>query len=82
MPEKGQEETVRIVALDRSFHVGCYVCEVSQEQEVSSVACCQLEKILSKKTPAYFFPDEEEMSFLLFFFMKQNLVILPHERRQ
>lgn len=32
MPEKGQEETVRIVALDRSFHVGCYVCEVSREQ--------------------------------------------------
>lgn len=27
MPEKGQEETVRIVALDRSFHVNCYVCE-------------------------------------------------------
>lgn len=29
MPEQGQEETVRIVALDRSFHVNCYVCEVS-----------------------------------------------------
>lgn len=28
MPEPGQEETVRIVALDRSFHVGCYKCEV------------------------------------------------------
>uniref|UniRef100_A0A3P9HDL4 LIM zinc-binding domain-containing protein n=1 Tax=Oryzias latipes TaxID=8090 RepID=A0A3P9HDL4_ORYLA len=27
MPEPGQEETVRIVALDRSFHVDCYVCE-------------------------------------------------------
>ncbi|KAI5945365.1 Serrate RNA effector molecule [Manis javanica] len=27
MPEPGQEETVRIVALDRSFHVGCYKCE-------------------------------------------------------
>ncbi|XP_028992438.1 thyroid receptor-interacting protein 6 isoform X3 [Betta splendens] len=27
MPEPGQEETVRIVALDRSFHVHCYVCE-------------------------------------------------------
>lgn len=27
MPEKGQEETVRVVALDRSFHVGCYRCE-------------------------------------------------------
>ena len=29
MPEPGQEETVRIVALDRSFHVDCYVCEVA-----------------------------------------------------
>ncbi|RXM91175.1 Thyroid receptor-interacting protein 6 [Acipenser ruthenus] len=27
MPERGQEETVRIVALDRSFHVNCYMCE-------------------------------------------------------
>ncbi|XP_051900574.1 thyroid receptor-interacting protein 6 isoform X2 [Pristis pectinata] len=27
MPEAGQEETVRIVALDRSFHVTCYKCE-------------------------------------------------------
>ncbi|XP_051561209.1 thyroid receptor-interacting protein 6-like isoform X2 [Myxocyprinus asiaticus] len=27
MPEPGQEETVRIVAMDRSFHVNCYVCE-------------------------------------------------------
>ena len=27
MPEKGQEETVRVVALDRSFHVSCYRCE-------------------------------------------------------
>ncbi|XP_062416846.1 thyroid receptor-interacting protein 6 isoform X5 [Pungitius pungitius] len=27
MPEQGQEETVRIVALDRSFHVNCYICE-------------------------------------------------------
>ncbi|PIK59562.1 putative lipoma-preferred partner isoform X4 [Apostichopus japonicus] len=27
MPSPGEEETVRIVALDRSFHVGCYKCE-------------------------------------------------------
>lgn len=27
MPEKGEEETVRVVALDRSFHVRCYCCE-------------------------------------------------------
>ncbi len=30
MPATGQEETVRIVALDRDFHVHCYRCEVSQ----------------------------------------------------
>ncbi|XP_017777615.1 PREDICTED: thyroid receptor-interacting protein 6 isoform X2 [Nicrophorus vespilloides] len=27
MPEAGQEETVRVVALDRSFHIQCYKCE-------------------------------------------------------
>lgn len=27
MPEPGQEETVRVVALDRSFHIQCYKCE-------------------------------------------------------
>ncbi|CAG0915788.1 unnamed protein product [Notodromas monacha] len=27
MPEPGEEETVRVVALDRSFHVKCYRCE-------------------------------------------------------
>ncbi|KAM6443895.1 lipoma-preferred partner isoform 1-T6 [Liasis olivaceus] len=27
MPAQGQEETVRIVALDRDFHVHCYRCE-------------------------------------------------------
>ncbi|XP_053988158.1 thyroid receptor-interacting protein 6 isoform X3 [Hylaeus volcanicus] len=26
-PEPGQEETVRVVALDRSFHIQCYKCE-------------------------------------------------------
>ncbi|KAK4316880.1 hypothetical protein Pmani_012010 [Petrolisthes manimaculis] len=27
MPEPGKDETVRVVALDRSFHVNCYKCE-------------------------------------------------------
>ncbi|GAB6025250.1 hypothetical protein CHUAL_010671 [Chamberlinius hualienensis] len=27
MPEPGQPETVRVVALDKSFHFGCYRCE-------------------------------------------------------
>ncbi|XP_055383928.1 paxillin-B-like isoform X2 [Condylostylus longicornis] len=27
MPDPGQEETVRVVALDRSFHFECYKCE-------------------------------------------------------
>jgi len=33
MPEAGQEETVRVVALDRSFHIACYKCEVSYANE-------------------------------------------------
>lgn len=28
MPEPGKEETIRVVALDRSFHINCYKCEV------------------------------------------------------
>ena len=28
LPNQGQEETVRIVALDRSYHIECYRCEV------------------------------------------------------
>ena len=28
MPLPGKDEAIRIVALDRSFHVGCYKCEV------------------------------------------------------
>lgn len=31
MPEPGQDETVRVVALDRSFHIACYKCEVSTQ---------------------------------------------------
>lgn len=27
MPDPGKEETVRVVAMDRSFHVQCYCCE-------------------------------------------------------
>jgi len=38
MPESGNQETVRVVALDRSFHVNCYKCEdcgllLSSEEE-------------------------------------------------
>ncbi|XP_076257196.1 thyroid receptor-interacting protein 6-like isoform X2 [Rhynchophorus ferrugineus] len=27
IPEPGEEETVRVVALDDSFHIRCYICE-------------------------------------------------------
>jgi hypothetical protein len=27
MPEPGEDETIRVVALDRSFHIACYKCE-------------------------------------------------------
>lgn len=36
MPEPGQEETVRVVALDRSFHIQCYKCEVSRTNLVKN----------------------------------------------
>lgn len=43
MPEPGQEETVRIVALDRSFHIGCYKCEVrgpwTRARALQSLGC-------------------------------------------
>lgn len=42
MPEQGQEETVRIVALDRSFHVNCYICEVSQKQATAKMSLLEL----------------------------------------
>ncbi|EJW76985.1 hypothetical protein WUBG_12106, partial [Wuchereria bancrofti] len=27
IPEEGEEESVRVVAMDKSFHVHCYRCE-------------------------------------------------------
>lgn len=29
MPEPGKDETVRVVALEKNFHMKCYKCEVS-----------------------------------------------------
>ncbi|PIK38754.1 hypothetical protein BSL78_24404, partial [Apostichopus japonicus] len=40
MPSPGEEETVRIVALDRSFHVGCYKCEVGRVSRIHSPYRC------------------------------------------
>ncbi|GFN96401.1 lipoma-preferred partner-like protein [Plakobranchus ocellatus] len=37
MPDPGQEETVRIVAMDKSFHVDCYRCEDCKCQLSSEV---------------------------------------------
>lgn len=28
MPEPGKDETVRVVALEKNFHMKCYKCEV------------------------------------------------------
>lgn len=43
LPNPGQEETTRIVALDRNYHLECYRCEVSYSKrdiEPSSVYMC------------------------------------------
>jgi len=29
MPEPGKDETVRVVALEKNFHMKCYKCEVT-----------------------------------------------------
>lgn len=39
MPEPGEDETVRVVALDRSFHVECYKCEVSHSTLSENIVC-------------------------------------------
>lgn len=41
MPAPGQEETVRIVALDRDFHVQCYRCEVCDRDDVGRLVCAR-----------------------------------------
>ncbi|ELW47547.1 Zyxin [Tupaia chinensis] len=40
MPEPGRDETVRVVALDKNFHMKCYKCEVSHPLVLS---LCPLE---------------------------------------
>ena len=32
LPSNGEEETTRIVALDRNYHIDCYRCEVSSNK--------------------------------------------------
>ena len=39
---QGSEETVRVIALDRSFHVECYKCEVSSTPRVVCVCGGQM----------------------------------------
>ncbi|KAM3718838.1 Zyxin [Dirofilaria immitis] len=37
IPEEGQEESVRVVAMDKSFHVNCYRCEDCNMQLSSKI---------------------------------------------
>jgi len=37
LPINGQEETTRIVALDRNYHIDCYRCEVSFKRNKKSI---------------------------------------------
>ena len=33
-PVEGTEETVRVVAMEKDFHVDCYVCEVRNDMNI------------------------------------------------
>lgn len=37
---QGSEETVRVIAMDRSFHVDCYKCEVSSDRVLENFFSC------------------------------------------
>lgn len=53
MPEEGEEETVRVVALDRSFHVRCYRCEdcgLMLSSEAQGRGCYPLDNHILCKT--------------------------------
>lgn len=53
MPEDGEEETVRVVALDRSFHVKCYRCEdcgLQLRSEAEGRGCYPLDNHILCKT--------------------------------
>ncbi len=52
MPSQGQEETVRIVAMDRSFHIGCYKCEVRGNNKEPSPEIHRLQDIVYVHTHA------------------------------
>nr|CAD7443332.1 unnamed protein product [Timema bartmani] len=59
MPEAGQEETVRVVALDRSFHIACYKCEgtytLTIKFNTSNNHCQSLRKSFGLKLFFHFF---------------------------
>lgn len=40
MPEPGKDETVRVVALEKNFHMKCYKCEVSLVAPLLSCLLC------------------------------------------
>lgn len=53
VPEPGQEETVRVVAMDRSFHVHCYRCEdcgLQLSSEADGRGCYPLDEHILCKT--------------------------------
>ncbi|CAF4999005.1 unnamed protein product [Rotaria magnacalcarata] len=39
LPVSGQEETVRIIAFDRSYHIDCYRCENCNVQFTTEEGC-------------------------------------------
>ena len=47
-PVEGTDETVRVVAMEKDFHVDCYVCEVSIEYLLPTYSFFSIALVLSK----------------------------------
>jgi len=53
VPQEGERESVRVVAMDKSFHVQCYTCEdcgIQLSSKVEGQGCYPLDSHLYCKT--------------------------------
>lgn len=54
VPDAGSEETLRVVALEKNFHLKCYRCEVRRHFHLLSLPQIRLESCLKISTKTFF----------------------------